>query len=60
MPKIRYYIVTQTRFVKVSAFNLEDGLALANRVLSGTMKPEDQINVQSSIHEKEIKIEEKY
>lgn len=48
MPPLRYYEVIQERSVKVSATNEVDAVILAERVLSSTMKPEDQINVQQN------------
>lgn len=47
MPALRRYTVRQETEVKVSATNPTDAVVLADRVLSGTMKPEDQINIIS-------------
>lgn len=47
MPELRYYIVIQEQEVRVSATNSTDAVILAKRVLSNTMHPEDQIDVQA-------------
>lgn len=47
MPELIYFRVTEVREAKISATNMSDAAALAERVFSGTKKPEDQINVQS-------------
>lgn len=48
MPEIRYYEVVQERSIKISANNETDAAVLADRVFSGTKKPEDQINIQQN------------
>jgi hypothetical protein len=58
MPELRYYTIVQEREVKVSATKPIDALVLADRVLSGTMKPEDQINVQQRPRELSLNIRE--
>jgi uncharacterized iron-regulated protein len=60
MPPLRRYIVTQTREVKVSATNLIDAVTLADRVLKGEKKPDDQINVISDIREVDVNVREDY
>jgi hypothetical protein len=58
MPEIRYYIVTQKREVKVSASTPLDASILADRVFSGTKKPEDQIDILSPVIERVIEVRE--
>lgn len=58
MPELRCFTVIQEREVKVSATNLVDATVLADRVLSGTMHPEDQINVQQRPRELSLHIRE--
>lgn len=58
MPELRYYTVIQIREVKVSATNPTDAAILATRVLSSTMKPEDQIDIQQHPREISLKINE--
>ena len=60
MPELRYYIVTQERELKVSATNPTDAAILANRVLSDTKNPDDQINVQMWPRETSINVREDY
>jgi hypothetical protein len=60
MPKIRYYTVTQTREVKVSADSPTEATILADRLFRGIKKPEDQLHVQSAIVEIEISARENY
>jgi len=60
MPPLRQYVVTQTREVRVSATNLIDAATLADRVLKGEKKPEDQISVNSEAREINIEVREDY
>lgn len=60
MPALRKYTVTQEREVKVSATNPVDAANLAQRVLSATKKPEDQINVIMWPVERTLEVREEY
>lgn len=58
MPAIRYFTVTEEREVQVSATNSVDAIALALRVLSGTRKPEDQLDIQSAPRQVQLSVRE--
>lgn len=58
MPPLRNYTVTQEREVKVTATNLLDAAALADRIFSNTKTPEDQINISGTIRERNMIVRE--
>jgi hypothetical protein len=58
MPARRYFIVTQTREVKVSADKPVNAFLLAERIFSGTKKSEDQLNIHSEIIEYDLHVRE--
>lgn len=58
MPAIHYYTVRQTREVKVSATEPGYALSLAERVFSGTKKPDDQLNIRSNPVVVEVSVRE--
>jgi len=60
MPALRRYTVEQVREVQVSATSPTEAADLANRVFSGTKKPEDQINVRGDIRETSVTIREEH
>lgn len=58
MAQLRYYVVTRTMDVRVSATNSTDAISLAKRVFDKEKHPEDQMDVQSWPRETGLSIRE--
>lgn len=58
MPEIRYFTIIEEREVQVSGSNAIEAMALGDRVLSGTQKPEDQINIRMTPRQTHLSVRE--
>lgn len=58
MPESRYFIVTQTREVRVRASTLVDAARIAEAYLGDTPKPDLEGSVNSSVRETNLTIQD--
>lgn len=58
MPEIRYYIVRQTREIKISANDVTEAAIRARNVFNDSLEPADKIQIQQYIRVIDLNIRE--